>query len=320
MMSRYQKWMTTGAAVTIGLSSLAIINARRAAHAEAANPPQGRFIDCDGVRLHYLDRGAGPIVVLIHGNSSMIADFMSSGLVDLLAKDHRVIVIDRPGYGHSSRPRDRIWTAEAQARVIDQALSEIGVKAAVVLGHSWGASVAVALALQDASRVRGLVLASGVYFPSRQPGLVVKALLMSGPALPVIGPVLRHTVAPAIGRLMWRNILNRVFGPAPVPKRFKGFPKAMALRPSAIAASSGEAALMFALRQDYEAIKVPTVIVAADEDRLIDSASQSWRLLGHISGSTQVKVPDAGHMVHQTDPATVAAAVRSVVAKAFPKV
>src|SRR5690348_6585195 len=85
--------------------------------AERRNPPIGKFIECDGVQLHYIDRGdvAAPWVVLFHGNGSMIQDFLISGLVDLLAKQNRVLCFDRPGFGHSERPRLRVWTASAQA-------------------------------------------------------------------------------------------------------------------------------------------------------------------------------------------------------------
>ena len=87
------------------MAAAAVVNRRLADKALRDNPPQGRFIDIDGVRLHYVERGSGRPLVLLHGNGSMIQDFESSGLIDLAAKDYRVIVFDRPGFGHSLRPR-----------------------------------------------------------------------------------------------------------------------------------------------------------------------------------------------------------------------
>jgi len=83
----------------------------RAKKAERDNPPAGRFIDVDGVRLHYVEKGEGSPVVLLHGNTVLLQDFIGSGLLDRLAERHRVIAFDRPGFGHSKRPRDRLWTA-----------------------------------------------------------------------------------------------------------------------------------------------------------------------------------------------------------------
>jgi hypothetical protein len=69
-------------------------------------------IEVDGVRLHYSDRGAGQPVVLVHGNAVAGDDWNTSGVADLLLRDgHRVIAFDRPGFGHSGRPRGRAWTA-----------------------------------------------------------------------------------------------------------------------------------------------------------------------------------------------------------------
>src|SRR3954454_23644254 len=74
----------------------ALWNRWLAQKAECRNPPMGRFITVDGVRLHYVDRGTGTPLVLLHGNGSMIEDLQSSGLIDQAAKNYRVIAIDRP--------------------------------------------------------------------------------------------------------------------------------------------------------------------------------------------------------------------------------
>ena len=147
------------------LGAAVLYNRQRARAAERKTPPIGRFLDVDGVRLHYIERGEGEPIVLIHGNGTMIQDFTVSGLVDRLAERYRVIVIDRPGYGYSSRPR-QLWTPRAHAKLFQRALGQLGVEQAVVLGHSWGTLVAVALALESPSLVRGLVLASGYYYPT----------------------------------------------------------------------------------------------------------------------------------------------------------
>ena len=128
------------------MAAAAFVNWRLAKKAQRENPPQGQFVEIDGVRVHYVERGTGPPLVLLHGNGSMIQDFESSGLIDLAAKDFRVFVFDRPGFGHSDRPRNVVWTPDAQAELIKRALDRLGVSNAIVLGHSWGASVAVVLA------------------------------------------------------------------------------------------------------------------------------------------------------------------------------
>lgn len=182
-------------AATAAIGALALsafVNRQLAKNAERNNPPAGQFLEVNGVRLHYVERGSGAPLVLLHGNGSMIQDFESSGLIDLAAENYRVIVFDRPGFGHSDRPRNVVWTLAAQADLINSALQLLGVSHAIVLGHSWGASVAVALALKYPRLVQGLVLASGYYYPTLRPDVVA----LSAPAMPLVGDVLRHTLAP----------------------------------------------------------------------------------------------------------------------------
>src|SRR6202166_3000609 len=305
------------AAATVGaLAISALVNRHLAKNAENDNPPAGQFLEVNGVRLHYVERGSGAPLVLLHGNGSMIQDFETSGLIDLAAKNYRVIVFDRPGFGHSDRPRNVVWTPAAQAELINSALHRLGVLHAIVLGHSWGASVAVALALKYPKLVQGLVLASGYYYPT----LRLDVVALSAPAVPLVGDVLGHTLTPIVGRVMWPLVMAKIFGPRSVPKKFDGFPKEMAVRPSQIRASAAESALMisdaFNFQDQYKNLEMPVSIIAGEDDRLIDIDEQSSRLHADVVQSTFHRVPGTGHMVHQTATGTIMSAISSVAKEA----
>jgi hypothetical protein len=107
----------------------------RCRKARKENPPLGRFVEVNGVRLHYVEQGAGTPIVMLHGNGSLMQDFLTSGLVRMAARKHRVIVFDRPGYGWSERPRSRIWTPGAQADLFSAATRKLGIVRTHVLGH-----------------------------------------------------------------------------------------------------------------------------------------------------------------------------------------
>ncbi len=187
-----QKALPIAAGVVVAAVASALLNRWLAQKAERSNPPLGQFITVNGVRLHYVERGTGTPLILLHGQGSMIQDFQSSGLIDLAAKNYRVIAFDRPGFGHSERPRTTIWTPEAQACLIATALKEMGVPRAVVLGHSWGTLVALALALKYRQQVQALVLASGYYYPTVRADVVI----LSQPAIPLIGDLLKpHSIS-----------------------------------------------------------------------------------------------------------------------------
>lgn len=292
------------------MAAAAVVNRRLADKAQRDNPPQGRFIDVDGVRLHYVERGSGRPLVLLHGNGSMIQDFESSGLIDLASKDYRVIVFDRPGFGHSLRPRNVVWTPAAQADLFKDALAQLGVEKAIVLGHSWGASVAIALASRHPSMVEALILASGYYFPTARTDAM---MAMAGPAIPGFGDILSYTISPILSRLMWPAMLRQLFGPKPVPQKFDGFPKSLAVRPSQLRAGAAEAALMVPAAmlsaKTYGELAMPVTILAGEDDRLIDIDEQSGRLHDEIKHSKMRRVPNAGHMIQQSDTADLMAAV-----------
>jgi pimeloyl-ACP methyl ester carboxylesterase len=293
----------------VALAASAGINMFMARRAERRNPARGKFVTVNGVRIHYVERGRGDALVLLHGNGSMIEDFESSGLVDEAAKRFRVIAFDRPGFGHSERPTNTRWTPVAQADLLQAALTQMGITRAVVVGHSWGCSVAVAMGLTNPSAVSALVLASGYYYPSAR----ADVFPMSVPALPVVGDLVRYTLAPMLSRLMWPLLLRKIFGPAPVPEKFKAFPKEMVFRPSQIRASAAETAMMIPNAAQtcsrYGDLEMPIVIVVGNQDKLIDADRQSARLHDDVSQSRFHRVPGSGHMVHQTATSDIMAAI-----------
>lgn len=293
--------LLTGALVgTAALVATAALNRYLAKRAERENPPMGRFVNVDGLDVHYLERGQGPTLVLLHGNGSMVQDFASSGLMEAAAATHRVIAFDRPGFGHTDRPSRLRWGPNEQADLLQKVLDRLGVSEATVLGHSWGASVAAAMGIRYPTLVTKLVLISGYYFPT----IRADFLAMSAPAIPIIGDLLSQTLSPIISRLMWPALLSKIFGPADVPAKFRSFPEEMAVRPSQIRASAEESALLIpsaaALRSQYTELGMPVTIIAGKDDKLIDPVSQSERLHAAIAHSELTVIPDHGHMVHQT--------------------
>ncbi len=300
----------------IGLTAAAVANHLVARRTERRHPPSGEFIEIDGVRLHYLDHGpdndATPIV-LLHGNGASSDDFAIAGLVEALAAEHRIVVFDRPGFGHSTRPRATAWTASAQAALLHGALQQLGVHRPVLVGHSWGTLVALAMAL-DNPQPAGLVLVSGFYQPEPRMDVAV----FSGPAFPVLGDLFRHTIAPALGWLMSGAVFRHVFAPSPVTPGFAArFPTGMALRPSQIRASAADTALMIpsaaALEPRYGDLRLPVTILAGTGDRIVDFGRHSRRLHATIKGSRLIAIEGVGHMAHHNATFEVLQAIREQV-------
>lgn len=306
-MKKRDKCLLAGAALAAAYAVVRV----KSAQAEQALPPSGRFVEVDGVRLHYLERGAGPAVVLLHGNAAMAQDFEAAGLVDLLARDYRVIAFDRPGFGYSARPRARFWTVDHQAHLLLRALARLDVADAVVLGHSWGTLVAMTMAAHDPGAVRGLVLASGYYYPT----LRLDAPLQAPPAIPLLGDLLRHTVSPLLSRLLWPLQVWRVFSPTPVPPSFRRLPAWFSLRPTQLRAAAAESAMMVPavalMKAGYAGLVLPVVLLAGKGDKMADPQAHSVRLHRELPQS-ELRLVEGGHMVQHFAQDELADAVRSV--------
>jgi pimeloyl-ACP methyl ester carboxylesterase len=171
----------------------------------------------------------------------------------------------------------------------------------LTLGHSWGCSVALELAKRHSAFVTALILASGYYYPTPRVDVVALAV----PAVPLIGDVVRYTVAPLVSRLLWPQMMKTLFGPASIPVKFDGFPKSLAVRPSQIRASASEAAMMvpYALLcpPNLADLEVPVSIIVGGEDRLVNPDKQSGRLEKENLARPSLRLSHSGHMVHQTE-------------------
>jgi len=153
--------------VVAALAVLALITQAGVIGLQRAFPPRGQMIEVKGSTLHVVDigpRDAGPPVVMLHGASSNL-EIMRRPVGDRLAKTHRVILIDRPGHGWSTRASLSDSTPAAQGRMIDEALQKLGIGQAVFVVHSWSGALGARIALDYPTRVAGLVMLAPAAYP-----------------------------------------------------------------------------------------------------------------------------------------------------------
>jgi pimeloyl-ACP methyl ester carboxylesterase len=299
----------------MAMAGTAVLARHHTKRAELNHPPKGQFVTADGTRLHYVERGAGRPVVFLHGNGAMVDDLIISGVIDKTAQHYRAVAFDRPGFGHSERPRGRQWSAAAQAALFPEAFDLLDIERPIVVGHSWGTLVALALALDHPSQVSGLVLISGYYYPTPRADVT----LFAPPAIPVVGDVISHTVAPLIGEIIAPRVIERMFAPEGVPPRFAAtFPVSLTLRPSQIQAFAGDSSHMIAAAEElsphYPSLLTPTVILAGDADEIVNH-QQAQRLHADVAESRLEVLPGRSHMVHHSSPERVVAAIDSIAAE-----
>ncbi|MEA2886386.1 MAG: hypothetical protein QOD11_746, partial [Bradyrhizobium sp.] len=181
-------------------------------------PQQGTTIDVAGARLNVVDLGPreakGPPVVMIHGASSNLESMRPLG--DLIAQHHRVILIDRPGHGWSTRGDLKNSTPAMQAKMLDEALEKLGVRGAIVVVHSLAGALGALLALDYPRRVAGLVMIAPVAYP--WPGGV--GWYNKVVTTPVIGALLAYTITLPLGLVLSARGARKVFAPQVLPAGF----------------------------------------------------------------------------------------------------
>jgi pimeloyl-ACP methyl ester carboxylesterase len=294
------------------------------ARIEAAHPAAGRFVDVAGGRLHMVELGPAADeerlpIVLVHGASGNLED-LRLALGDRLAVDRRVILVDRPGHGWSDRPGGSADASPArQAALIAQALDRIGVERFVLLGHSLGGAIAVALTLAYPDRIAGLVLLAPVTHP--WPGGI--AWYYNVLSTPVIGTLFARTVALPLGALLLDGGAASVFAPQVAPADYlRRAAVRLLLRPAEFVANAQDVAVLkdFVTAQAprYGEIAAPTVILTGDADATVSPHLHSAAIAAAVRDARLIVLAGVGHMPHHTDTDVVLAAIRRLPARSMP--
>lgn len=279
------------------------------------HPASGALIEVNGADVHVLQQGeSGPVVVMVHGASANAREFDWS-LAPRLAETHRILMIDRPGHGHSER-LEAADTLAVQAAQVAGALKALAPgEKAVLVGHSFGGAVSLRVALDHPELVDGLVLLAPV---SHDWGGGGEAWYNKYASHPLMGPAFTQLV-PIVGPSQVRGGITNVFSPKPAPDGY--FEKSgigLLFRPSNFTANAkdvnGLRAELAAQQVRYEEIKVPTVVFSGALDTVISPQLHVGRLKHQVDGLELVKLADGGHMPHHAFGADVAETIRRLTA------
>jgi pimeloyl-ACP methyl ester carboxylesterase len=299
--------------------ALALLGGCATWRVERKSPPIGRFVEVDGARLHLLDLGpqdAGEIpVVLIHGASVNLRD-MKLALGDDLARTRRVIAVDRPGRGYSTRPRDG-WKLEVQADLIHQAVRAAGIEKPIVVGQSYGGAVALAYALRHQDDMSGLVLLASV--SHEWPGGVAWYNKASG--WPVLGALLHRLVIPVYAPIAAKSGVIKSFRPDEAPAGYyedAGITllfRAKDFRNNASDLRNLKPQIV-KMAGTYSAIRLPTAIVTGADDKTVSPKLHSAALARELPDAYYEVLADTGHALHHSEKAKIIAAIDRVAEKA----
>jgi pimeloyl-ACP methyl ester carboxylesterase len=305
--------------VVTTLATLALITQAGVLVLQRVYPAQGRMIEVAGASLNVLDIGprdaAGPPVVMVHGASSNL-EVMRQPLGERLARNHRVILIDRPGHGWSTRARTEDSTPAIQGKMIDEALQALGVGSAIFVVHSWSGALGARMALDFPERVAGLVMLAPVAYPWRGGvGWYNKVVTM-----PVIGPLLAYTITLPLGYFLAGPGARSVFLPQDMPQDFVAATATrLLLRPREFLANARDLVTLKAAVAEqaprYAEIKTPTVIITGEADKTVSTTRHSRPFAAAVPHTKLIVLPDVGHMVQSAAPDLVMDEIGAMIAR-----
>jgi len=261
------------------------------------HPQQGKTVDVRGASFNVVDIGlpdaAGPPIVMLHGASANLESMRPVG--EMLAKTHRVILLDRPGHGWSSR--DDLENA---------VLEKLGVRGAILVVHSLAGALAPLMALDYPQRVAGAVMLAPVLYPWR--GGV--GWINNVATTPVIGPLFANTITLPLGLLFAEPGARSVFSPQTMPQGFvKNTATLLLLRPREFRANAWDLVTLKAAVTEqaprYPGIKVPMVAITGDTDATVSPDIHSRRFAATVPSAKLIVLPGVGHMVQYAAPDVV---------------
>jgi len=290
---------------------------------EARFPPTGAFADINGTKLHYTDHAAGDDadllpMVFIHGASGNLRD-LEAPISEALKGRGRMIFIDRPGHGYSTRGDEMdIHLPWGQAGILSGLLERLEIKQAIIIGHSLGGSTAAAFAVNHPEQAAGLVFLAPATHPWPGAGVTWHYEFTE---LPMIGWLFSELLAIPAGQLLYKDGVKGVFTPQKLPKNYEELSATrLVLRPDVFrhnaedVTSLYDAVVEFSPR--YNEISAPTSIITGDSDDVVLANIHSKGLEADIKGSRLIWLEGVGHSPIWTNTDTVVSEIERVSAEA----
>lgn len=298
------------------IAGLVGFTANTARKVEAALPPRGAFFNVDGERIHYVDTGgAGPAIVMIHGLASNLLHF-SYALASELAGEFRLILVDRPGSGYSTRAARADASPAAQASAIAKLMNTLGLKRPLVVGHSLGGAISLALALDHPDCVGALALIAPLTSAPEEPPAVFRWLAIRSS---LARNLIAWTLAVPLAILRGPAGLKEAFAPEPVAPDFAVRAGGLlGLRPQGFyGASSDMVALdgaMPSYMRRYASLTVPFGMLYGRGDHLLDYRANGEALKA-VCPALDLELIEGGHMLLMTAPERCAALIRRIASR-----
>jgi pimeloyl-ACP methyl ester carboxylesterase len=273
-----------------------------------------RFVDIDGLTVHYKEHGAGePAMLLLHGFAA--STFTWREVMEPLGGHGRVVAYDRPAFGLTERPVENlnpnVYAPAYQPDLAVALMDTLGIDRAILVGNSAGGAVAMRTALAYPERVQALILVDpAVYTGQGMPA--IGRLLANTPQGDHLGPLIARQIknwGHDFGRMAWHNsegFTDEIWQAYTRPLQAENWDRALWYLTAAGAPAD--------LANQLDDLTLPVLVITGDDDRIVPE-EQSIRLAGELPNSELVVIPNCGHVPQEECPEAFMAAVDAFLAK-----
>jgi pimeloyl-ACP methyl ester carboxylesterase len=278
--------------------------------------PDSKFIDVNGLKVHYKEFGKGkpgePALILLHGFAS--STYTWREVQTALAQNRRVVVFDRPAFGLTERPMEwegpSPYSSEAQADLTIGLMDALGIEKGILVGNSAGGTIAALTALRHPERVEGLVLVDPAIYQGGRPAWF--GWLANTPQMQRLGPLAARSIQ-KLGRQFaeaaWHDpagITDEIWANYTKPLKAENWDRALWY----LTQASGPTGL----DEQLDRLQIPTLVLSGDDDRIVPT-EQSVRLADELPNAELRVFPSCGHVPQEECPGPFLQAVEDFLAE-----
>jgi len=289
-----------------------------ARRAEKLVPVRGKFVEIDGNRIHYVEEGEGRPIVFVHGLGGTL-HHLRHPLFGGRLPGYRLIALDRPGAGYSTRAAGATGRLPEQAALIATFIDRLGLEKPLVVGHSLGGIITLTLAMNHPDKISGIVLLSALTrhrdgIPPEMAPIYITSKLKRW--------LMAQTVAIPAALKFAPQTLAYVFGPQDVPENYmtEGGGE-LGLRPghfyNMVADLVAVADDMPELQKRFEEIDMPAGMIFGNADRVLDYRTNGDEFRERIKGLDFETLDGIGHHPQYAATERVIGLIQRVAGRAF---
>jgi haloalkane dehalogenase len=270
-------------------------------------PFESRWLEVDGTRIHYVDEGSGPPILMLHGNPTW--SFLYRKVIAGLSDRFRCLALDYPGFGLSDRPDDYGYTAAEHSAVVGSVIDQLGLEDFIVMCQDWGGPIGLGAASERAERVAGVVAMNTWYWPADRVMMKVFSRVMS--SRPFQRRILERNffverlIPAGTSAELREEEMEHYRGVQPNPEARKG----VAVFPRQIL-DAGPFLGRLASEVPERLGDKPTVLIWGMRDRAFGSQTAIDHWKSDFPHAELLTLPGANHFIQEDAPQEIAAAVR----------